>query len=111
MPVPVPYAVTQLTWSGNWVAGTGPSGGDDPTTATDSLNLTPAAITQNGGLVRFPEQTLRIGKWQVSVTAAGDGTQLLSTACTQEVFADKTSTPKFTVGNQGCVCHFGCSNP
>ena len=110
MPLPVPYAVTELAWSGSWVAGSGPAGGD-ATTANGLLDLSPAAIAQGGGLVQFPEVTLRIGKWKLLITVTGDGTPILSTGCTQEIFTDKTSTPKFTVGLSGCVCDAGCSNP
>jgi len=109
MQFPVPYAVTELAWSGNWVPDSGPAGLGDPTMANGLVDLTPAAI--GGGLVQFPEETLRIGKWKISVTVTGDATPLLSTGCTQEIFVDKTSTPKFTVGLQGCVCDVGCSNP
>jgi hypothetical protein len=119
IPLPVPYAVTELAWSGNWVPDSGPAGLGDATTANGLLDLTPAAIAQGPGLVQFPELglvqfpelTLRIGKWKISVTVTGDATRILSTGCTQEIFVDKTSTPKFIVGLQGCVCDIGCSNP
>lgn len=104
--LPLQYASYDFKWAGTYL-------GDETTTAGGSLSsVTASQLNANGGLLALPvSPPLYAGKWELGINVLGDGHLVLATACTQQIYADRTAILKFTEGGSGCVCLFGCSPP